>query len=44
VRGAACELAVTKAREALGELARTLERYGQDPRLSAEGERAVSGT
>jgi endogenous inhibitor of DNA gyrase (YacG/DUF329 family) len=44
VRGAACELAVTKAREALGDLARTLERYGQDPRLRAAGERAVGGT
>ena len=31
VRGAACELAVTKAREALCELGRTLERYGEDP-------------
>jgi endogenous inhibitor of DNA gyrase (YacG/DUF329 family) len=34
VRGAACELAVRKAREALGDLVRTLERYGQGPRLS----------
>ena len=29
VRGAACELAVTKAREALGELVRVLKHYGQ---------------
>lgn len=29
VRGAACELAVRKAQEALCELLRTLERYGE---------------
>ena len=45
VRGAAYELAVTKVRKALCELARTLERCGQGPRLSAElGEQAVRGT
>ncbi len=31
VRGAACELAVRQAQEALRELGRTLEQYGEDP-------------